>query len=165
MIKNTIDIRNKVKDSMLSAKVPSDTHGRVGYFFKKTGYTLKGLPHRDSYDGISGMIVFKLKTIFINHKLPTGEKIFALAHETAHALFHSEQGRSSSIHYLKQRTKNTPIETAASKYAYELCFPHENFVESYRENQGDVKKIASHFFMTTDRVNKRISFLQNRNEL
>lgn len=165
MIKNTIDIRSKIKDSMLSAGVPADTHGRVGYFFKTTKYTLKGLPHKESYNGISGMIVFKLKTIFINHKLSISEKIFVLAHETAHALFHSKEGRSSSIHYLKKRTKKTPIETEANKYAYELCFPYDNFVESYKKNKGNIKKIANDFSMTTHRVSKRISFLKNRYEL
>lgn len=103
------------------------------------------------------------KHIFIRSDIPTAEKLFIYAHEVSHILLHSGKDHMDFIAQpMLEDQQRSDMETEANALAYELLFPLAEFIESYKENNGDIKRIACHFNASIYRVRARLSFLRKQ---
>jgi Zn-dependent peptidase ImmA (M78 family)/transcriptional regulator with XRE-family HTH domain len=108
--------------------------------------------------------------IFINHKHSTARRLFTLAHEFAHVVFHLDRPSQEPGQRLDTvvsiASHRDPLEKQANAFAGEFLMPTED-LEDLVENYGDrikepagLESAARHFNVSRDAIFYRLTQLQ-----
>ncbi len=140
-------------DNILDALTNDSSYSKIEFQQTKESDHIKGAVINDE----SG------KNIFINSELADSEKQFVLAHEVAHILLHADADHMDFFAAPKVKNQGrSNIETEANCLAYELIFPLEIFIQSYKENLGHVASISEYFESSIYRTTERLNFLKKQ---
>lgn len=84
---------------------------------------------------------------------------FTIAHELGHYYLHSKEGE---IPGKAKRFGRDPLETEAHRFAAAFLMPENEFRSIYKEFQGRVVSLASHFLVSVSAVEVRIKEINKR---
>ncbi len=79
-----------------------------------------------------------LTTIIVNRRHPVARRLFTLAHELAHVLFHLGNGESVVVSEIA--SNRDPLEKQANQFAAELLMPTKDLDQLERDHRGQLER-------------------------
>lgn len=125
------------------------------------GFSYSEFEPVESTRHVLGAVLYDAKEILINSNMPSGERLFTLAHELGHVILHPSKDHMDFRFKKLGQTQNDE-ESEANLFAYELVMPFTAFTKAYRDHDGDTYSIAEHFSVEEARVSKRLHFLKKQ---
>lgn len=162
-----IAVRNKAhklldKTSAYTAKLPV----RLSNVLEEIGYKYAEFLVTRETQRILGAVSYSKKTIYINSEERDENKHFTLAHEIGHAVLHPQSDRvdyrSVTQDHLSKEAR--VLEREANVFAFELVLPYPEFIDDYRELNGDIARLSKIYLVAEKKIKERVAFLSKQVE-